>query len=78
VTKRELALKSLVYRVWTMTWESALASILLWLGMANIFLFIVLVNAIKIAIYFGFDLGWFSFTRRPGWLKRVRRWLGLE
>jgi hypothetical protein len=78
VTKKELVVKSLVYRAWTVCWESIFASILLYVGLANLFLYIVLVNAIKVVIYFGYDLGWFSFLRKPGFLKKVKRWLKLE
>jgi hypothetical protein len=78
VTKRELAVKSLVYRAWTVCWETLLASLLVWLGRGDIYLFIALVNAIKVAVYFGFDLGWFSFLHRPGLLRRFKRLTGLE
>jgi hypothetical protein len=75
VTKKELLAKSLVYRAWTMCWESALASILLFIGMTNLFLYIFLVNAIKVAAYFAYDLGWFNFLRRPGLLRKIQRLL---
>jgi hypothetical protein len=78
ITKRELMVKSIIYRVWTACWESVLASLLLCIGMTNIFLYIALVNAIKVVLYFGYDLGWFSFVRRPGFLKRAKRWLRIE
>lgn len=78
VTRRELAVKSLVYRAWTVCWETLLASLLVWLGHGNIYLFIALVNAIKVAVYFGFDLGWFSFLHRPGLLRRFKRLARLE
>jgi hypothetical protein len=78
VTRRELAVKSLVYRAWTVCWETLLASVLVLLGHGNIYLFIAVVNAIKVAVYFGFDLGWFSFLRRPGLLRRFKRLIGLE
>jgi hypothetical protein len=78
VTKKELVVKSLIYRVWTMCWESVLASILVCVGMVNLFLYIALVNTIKVVIYFGYDLGWFSFVKRPGFLKKVKRWLRVE
>jgi hypothetical protein len=77
ITRRELAVKSLVYRAWTVCWETLLASLLVWLGHGNIYLFIAVVNAIKVAVYFGFDLGWFSFLHRPGLLRRLKRLIGL-
>lgn len=75
VSRKELLVKSLVYRAWTVCWESALASILLFIGATNLFLYILLVNAIKVAVYFAYDLGWFNFLRRPGLLRKIRRLL---
>jgi len=45
--------------------------------MQNLFIFIAMVNLIKIAIYFIYDLGWFSLSNRPI-IKAVKRWLGVE
>jgi len=78
VTERELLIKSLIYRAWTVCWESALAVLLVLLGKENLFLYIIVVNTIKIAAYFAYDLGWFSFVRKPGLLKRLKRWLGVD
>ena len=65
VTKEELLVKSLIYRVWTICWESALATVLIALHQTNLYLYILVVNGIKVAVYFCYDLGWFSFLRRP-------------
>jgi len=78
VSKRELLIKSIIYRAWTILWETALATILVMLGKANLFLYIIIVNIIKIAMYFAYDLGWFSFVRKPGILKKLKRWLRVE
>ena len=77
ITKRELVLKSIIYRVWTICWEAVLALFLTLLNMQNLFIFIAVVNLIKVAIYFIYDLGWFSLSKRP-LIKAVKRWLGVE
>jgi CBS domain containing-hemolysin-like protein len=77
VTKRELLAKSIIYRAWTMCWEFALATALVLLNQTNLYLYVVVVNAIKVAVYFAYDLGWFSYVGKPGILKRLRRWLGV-
>ena len=77
VTRRELLAKSLIYRAWTMMWECLLATILIYLDLVNIYLYILIVNLIKIGVYFAYDLGWFNYIHRPGLLKKVKRWLGV-
>jgi len=77
VSKKELLLKSIVYRAYTTAWEFALALLLKLLINIDVLAWVALVNTIKIAMYFAYDVGWFSFTRRPGILKKVRGWLGV-
>jgi len=77
VTKKELLAKSIIYRLWTVCWESALATILILLNQTNLYLYVIVVNTIKTVVYFAYDLGWFSFVRKPGVLKRLKRWLGV-
>ena len=78
VTKRELMLKSLIYRIYTTLWELGLASILKLLVNIDVIVWVILVNLIKLLMYFAYDLGWFSFLRKPGVLKKVKRWMGIE
>jgi len=78
VTKKELLIKALIYRVVVIGGESFLASILIFFGLTNLFLYIIIVNLIKIGFYFEFDLGWFSFVKKPGVLKKIKRLLKIE
>lgn len=78
ITKRELMIKSLLYRFWTVIFEVVLASILMYVDITNLYVYIVLVNTIKVVAYFGYDLGWFSFVHRPGVLKIFKRWFRVD
>lgn len=78
ISKKEIFAKSIVYRVCTVLGESALASILIWFGLSNLFLFIAVVNTIKVLAYFLFDLSWFKFLRGLNLVGRLKRWLGLD
>jgi hypothetical protein len=78
VTKRELLLKSIVYRAYTTLWELALAYLLRLLVNIDVITWVLLVNLIKLLLYFAYDLGWFSFLHKPGVLRRVKRWFGVE
>jgi hypothetical protein len=70
--------KSLIYRACAVIGESALASILIWIGLVNLFLFILIVNTVKVLAYFLFDLSWFKFLRGLRLIERVKRRLKLE
>lgn len=78
ISKKEIMVKSIIYRVCTVIGESALASILIWIGLANLFLFILIVNTVKVLAYFLFDLSWFKFLRGLKLIEHVKRWLKLE
>jgi len=78
VSRRELLAKALVYRLWVTLVELALASLLKSLAGIDVVAWVLVVNALKAAAYFGFDLGWFSLLRRLVVLRRVRGWLGVE
>jgi hypothetical protein len=74
VTKKELLVKALTYRVYVIAGELLLASLLYAIGQANLILFILVVNAVKITAYFLFDLAWFSYFRHAPIIRRVARW----
>jgi hypothetical protein len=74
VTKKELLVKALTYRVYVIVGELLLASIFYATDQANLFLFILVVNGIKITAYFLFDLAWFSYFRHAPIIRRVARW----
>jgi hypothetical protein len=78
ISRRELLLKSLVYRAYTTIVELCLASLLKLLANIDVVAWVLLINALKLFAYFGFDMGWFSFLRRPGILPRLKRRLKVE
>jgi hypothetical protein len=78
ISKKELLLKSVIYRVYTTVCELCIAYILKLLANIDVITWVVLINLIKLLTYFGFDLGWFNFIRKPGLLKKFKRWLGLN
>jgi hypothetical protein len=78
VTKRELLVKSIIYRAYTTAVELVLAYILKLLVSIDVVVWVLLINALKVLSYFTYDLGWFSFLGRPGILRRLKRWLGVE
>jgi len=78
ISKKELLLKSVIYRAYTTLCELGLAYLLKLLVNIDVIMWVVLINLIKLLTYFGFDLGWFNFVRKPGLLKKFKRWLGLN
>jgi hypothetical protein len=78
LSRRELLLKSLAYRISTTLIELGLATIVgLFVGL-SVLAWILFVNLLKLVWYSLFDLGWFNFMRRPGILPRLKRWLKIE
>jgi hypothetical protein len=74
VTKKELLVKALTYRVYVIVGELLLAGIFYAIGQANLILFILIVNGIKVSAYFLFDLAWFSYFRHAPIIRRVAGW----
>jgi hypothetical protein len=74
VTRKELLVKALTYRVYVIVGELLLAGILYAIGQANLILFILVVNGVKITAYFLFDLAWFSYFRHAPIIRRVAGW----
>jgi len=74
ITKKELLVKALTYRVYVIVGELLLASTLHATGQVNLILFILVVNGIKITAYFLFDLAWFSYFRHAPIIRRVSEW----
>jgi hypothetical protein len=78
ITKKELAIKSIIYRVYTTVVELILAYVLKLLADIDVIAWVLLINTLKLLSYFAYDLSWFSFLRKPGILKRLKRWIGIE
>jgi len=76
VSVRGLFVKSLIYRFYVTLVELALAYILKILINIDVIIWVLLINIVKLFAYFLYDLGWFTFIRKPGVLKKVKRWLG--
>ena len=61
VTKKELLIKSAVYRVFVIAYEALLGVLIAWMGM-NILQFVVINNAVKFVGYFFTELIWFQIV----------------
>jgi len=61
-SKKELLVKSAVYRMFAIAYESALAAVFALIGI-NVFEFIALNNIIKLVGYFIVELWWFRHIR---------------
>jgi len=77
VSRKELFIKSVVYRFYTTIVELFLASLLKLFMMIDVIMWVIIINMLKLIAYFLFDMGWFSYFRRPGILKHVKRWFRL-
>jgi hypothetical protein len=77
ISKKELMVKSVIYRIYTTLTELILAYMLKLLTNIDIMSWVILINLIKLLTYFAYDLGWFSFLHKPGVLKKIKRWAGV-
>lgn len=71
-TKKELFVKSLIYRFFVVLYESILGLFIGWLGI-NILGFVIINNTIKILVYFMVELWWFGYIRTR--LQLVQKWI---
>lgn len=62
LSKKELFIKSLIYRFFIVLYEIFLGILIGWIGI-NILGFVIINNTIKILVYFIVELWWFGYLR---------------
>lgn len=63
ITKKEITLKSIAYRIFVIVYELILANFLAYIGINSLSSFVLLNNTIKIIGYMLFEMVWFGYLR---------------